>query len=300
MPQKKNPHPLGKPGKLKVKIDDRTIDFCNFVSREELALAPKAFSWSHRKRTKWGAMKNIHLHDCTCAAAGHLIQTWSMHTTGEVIIPDSDIVKDYAAVSGYNPETNENDDGALMLDVLKYWRKKGIGGYKIKFFAAVDHKDKTLVYQTMYLFGGLYVGMDLPRSIIGQKVWDVKSKTLKGSSKPGSYGGHAVTMLDYDAEGLTCISWGTKQKMTWDFWQAYAEEAYVTISDEFLNHKNITGVLAIATLEQELKRVTGKNIILSDKQSQKKLLKAFESKAPPPKRFKVLGGKQKAVKKKQL
>ena len=156
MPIKKDLYPLGKPGKLKAKLDNRTLNFANFVSHEHLPLIPKAFSWSEKKKSRWGAMKNIRIHDCTCAAAGHLIQTWSMHTSGEVIVPTSCILEVYSAVSGYDPVTNKHDDGATMLDVLKYWRKNGVGGHKIKVFAAVSHKDKELVRQTIFLCGGLY------------------------------------------------------------------------------------------------------------------------------------------------
>jgi hypothetical protein len=266
MPVKKELHPLGKPGKHKAKHDDRTINFANFVSKEHLPLIPKAFSWSERKKSRWGAMKNIKIHDCTCAAAGHFIQTWSMHTTGEVVVPTDHIVEAYSAVSGYDPVTNKNDDGAAMLDVLKYWRKNGVGGHKIKAFAAVDHKDKELVGQTIFLCGGLYGGLELPRTILKQrKIWDVTSSELKGDSKPGSYGGHAVTILDYNRQNLTCISWGKKQKMTWRFWNAYADEAYVALSTEFLNDKNIIGVLSLAALGHALKKATGEKVNLEAK-----------------------------------
>jgi hypothetical protein len=264
MPVKKDPHPLGKPGKHKAKHDDRTLNFANFVSHEHLPLIPKAFSWSEKKKSRWGAMKNINIHDCTCAAAGHLIQTWSMHTSGEVIVPTEDIIEAYSAVSGYDPETNKNDDGAAMLDVLKLWRKKGVGGHKIKVFASIDPKDRDLMGQTIFLCGGVYGGLELPRSILKQKkIWDLTSKDLTGDNKPGSYGGHAVTVLDYNRQNLTCISWGKKQKMTWRFWNAYADEAYVTLSDEFLNEKNIVTVISVAGLSHAIKKVTGEDVHLT-------------------------------------
>ena len=192
-----------------------------------------------------------------------MIQAWTMHTTKQLIIPDRHIVKDYSVLTGYDPKTGEKDEGAAALDLMKYWRNNGVGGHKIIAFASVDHTDKTLIAQTLYLFGGLFGGLQLPRSIIGQKVWSLLPTGTKGDGKVGSYGGHAVTVLDYDKEGLTCISWGRKQKMTWDFWNAYADEAYVVLSHHFLKHNKTPAGFSLSSLEKDLMSVTGQKVKLS-------------------------------------
>ena len=87
---------------------------------------------------------NDRLGDCTCAAAAHLIQDWTSNNSGEVTLADPDILKAYEAVSGYDPDTHTNDNGAVETDVLNYWRHTGIGGRNIHAYVSLepgtDHK----------------------------------------------------------------------------------------------------------------------------------------------------------------
>ncbi len=53
------------------------------------------------------------------------------------------------------------------------------------------------------------------------------------TSTPGSWGGHAVPVIAYDASGLTCITWGALKRMTWAFWDAYCDEAYACLSRDW-------------------------------------------------------------------
>lgn len=253
----------GKLGKHPVKIDRRTINYASFVNHDTLNETPKEYSWSKKKKSRWGAMKNIKIDDCTCAAAGHMIQSWTMNISKPQIISDNHILKAYSDISGYNIKTGENDSGATALDFLKYWRKNGIGGHKILAFASVDHKEAKHLMQAIYLFGGAFGGLQLPKSIIGQDIWDVPETGLKGIGKIGSYGGHAVCLLDYDEKGLTAISWGRKKKMTWAFWHAYSEEAYIAISHSFIKSKKTPSGFDISTLEKELMKATGQKAKLS-------------------------------------
>src|SRR3954470_7477044 len=80
----------------------------------------------------WPMYLNDRIGDCTCAGAGHIIQSASTYGQGQTItISDDDVLRAYIANSGYDPRTGANDNGAVMQDVLNYWRKEGIGGHKI-------------------------------------------------------------------------------------------------------------------------------------------------------------------------
>ena len=64
-------------------------------------------------------MENDQIGDCTCAAAGHLIMEWTANAGKKMVMPtDKQIVAAYSAVTGYNPETGANDNGAVEIDVL--------------------------------------------------------------------------------------------------------------------------------------------------------------------------------------
>src|SRR5271167_2242956 len=69
-----------------------------------------------------GAMLNVSLGDCTCAAVGHALQVWSYAADGSILTPpDSDIEALYEAVGGYVPGDPNTDQGAVEQEVLKYW-----------------------------------------------------------------------------------------------------------------------------------------------------------------------------------
>ena len=106
-------------------------------------------------------------------------------------------------MTGYKPSDPSTDRGAVELDVLRYWRKTGVGGYKIDAFVALEPKNHLHVQAAVDLFGGSYIGLALPVSAQQQKVWSVPPGGPTGTGAPGSWGGHAVVVEAYDAHGLT-------------------------------------------------------------------------------------------------
>ena len=189
-------------------------------------------------------MANDALGDCTCAAAGHMIECWTTNV-GDAFTPsDAQVVAAYSATSGYIPG-NAADNGAVELDVLNYWRQQGIASHKIDAYAALDVRKNTrsgprnqeCVKQAISLFGGAYISLALPLSAQQQDVWDVPGwwDKFQGRGDAGSWGGHAVPILAYDSGGLTCITWGAKKRMTWDFFAQYCDEAYAPLSLDWLS-----------------------------------------------------------------
>jgi hypothetical protein len=41
----------------------------------------------------------------------------------------------------------------------------------------------------------------------------------------------------YDTRGVTVVTWGALQPMTWSFWEAYCDEACAILSTDYLNDK---------------------------------------------------------------
>ena len=50
----------------------------------------------------------------------------------------------------------------------------------------------------------------------------------------GVWGGHCVVVPQYDADGLTCITWGGLKRMTWAWWLKYVDEAHSLLIDAWL------------------------------------------------------------------
>ncbi len=245
-------------GKKPPRIDSRTLQLANYLRSRDAAVlprqgtalaaeserarvlapapAPASVDWT-AKISSWPMMANDTLADCTCAAAGHMIECWTANL-GDAFTPSSaQIVAAYSATSGYVPSDPTTDAGAVELDVLNYWRQQGIAGHKIDAYAAFDPHNAEFARQAIALFGGAYIGLALPLSAQQQTVWDMPLlwSRLRNQDAPGSWGGHAVPVLAYDSSGLTCITWGAKKRMTWEFFAQYCDEAYAPLSRDWLN-----------------------------------------------------------------
>ena len=286
MSKKKDSPFIGKPGKLPAKNDPRDLSIANYIKPSILAKLPLELDWTLKKTTPWGMMENWNLSDCTCAAAGHMIECWTANAKKENIIRDKAILKAFIALSGYDPTTGKNDNPIYLSDAMNYWRKKGIGGHKIRAYATIQYKNHDLVKAAVYLFGGIYVGLNLPNTIKGQEVWELMPGRLTGDNAPGSFGGHAVTVLAYDTKYLTCISWGKKKKISWEFWDAYCDELYAIVTEDFIaDNKNPIGI-NLAKLAADLLALTKAKKTL---QKQLKKQQPIMSKKTKPKKKSAAG-----------
>jgi hypothetical protein len=180
-------------------------------------------------------MLNDRLGDCTCAAAGHMILEWTTNAGDPFVPRDQQIVAAYSAIAGYDPATGANDNGAVVLDVLNYWRKQGIADHKITAFVGLELKNHNDLRDATYLFENTYLGVLLPRTAQGQKVWSVPTGGPTGQGAPGSWGGHAVPVVAYDERGVTVVTWGSLLRMTWTFYDTYCDEAFAVLSEDIIN-----------------------------------------------------------------
>lgn len=241
---KEHAHSLKKKGRLPAKKDERTFKLSSYLRREKLPPVPDQWDWDKKiKKDDWGEMRNMELANCTVAAAGHFIMVWTA-STGNFFRPSDDaIVATYSALSGYDPVTNTNDTGLNSLDVLKYWRKYFIHGHRIFAFAAIDGLKHEEVKQTIYLFGGCFIGLNLPSTCMEQAKWELPDTGATGPFEPGSWGGHAVLLTAYNDFGVKVITFGVEKWMSWDYLDAYCDEAYAVFSEDFIReNKNPAGI----------------------------------------------------------
>ena len=237
-----------KPGKVIWSNDERTFELAKYINESNHQPIPKTFNWGKKiKKDNWGWMGNKRADLCTCAAAGHMIMSWTSNT-GRLKRPLLNDIKDaYCAVTNYNEETDENDEGVEPLKVLKHWRKNGIAGNKILSFALLKNKDIDQLLKTVYLFGGCYVGLSLPKSADKQfkttKKWTIEGGGELKNAERNVWINHIVLVTGYKNEELRVITWGKESTMTFDFWKAYGEVSYAIFSETFIRHeKTPTGV----------------------------------------------------------
>src|SRR5215218_3005395 len=127
----KTPASKVKSGRLPYVHDTRTFHLSDYLSHEPSLEIPKEWHWGEKIQPgKWSALGNLKINNCTCAAAGHLIITWTANI-GRFHKPTiKSIVEAYADITGYNSETDGIGKPVEAIKALKYWRKHGIDGRK--------------------------------------------------------------------------------------------------------------------------------------------------------------------------
>jgi len=216
-------------GKHPPRHDPRTFKLEKYLTA--LPPYPSAINWS-RNVPAWGMMDNDSLGDCTCAAAGHMEMLWTSQSGIEYVPADADIVSAYSQISGYQPGNEATDRGANMLDVLNFWRNAGISGHKIAAYTQVNPQSFSQVSAALYLFGGLYVGVNLPQSAMDATE---VSQCWGNTEDENIIGGHAINLVAYDPWTVACVTWGQIQLMTWSWLVKYADEAYAPLSADWLS-----------------------------------------------------------------
>lgn len=196
------------------------------------------------KVSSWPMYGNDTIGDCTCAAIGHMIQAWTAYAGAEVTVPQSSVIGLYSAVSGYNPATGANDNGAEMSDVLAYMKSTGIKDsagkvHKVAGYAAFgDCTDIPLMKQVLNVAGSVYTGINCPASAqteFGQ-VW-----TYEPSSP--IEGGHCIDLQLVAGGGVgaqSFVTWGALQKATIGFIEHYVEEAWFVVSQDYIDANGTT------------------------------------------------------------
>jgi hypothetical protein len=218
-------------GKLPKRSDPRTLQMRRYLDRAALLPIPAACDYSGLPEP-WGLLGNDQTGDCTCAGLAHANMLWCWWGEDERYQPtDAAVIATYAAISGYNPSDPGSDRGAVMLDVLKYWQRKGLEGHRIGPYAEIAPDDAQTWRRAIYEFGCVYLGALLPDEVLprGETVldWTVTS------GKPRPRNGHAVIAVGYDAKGVDIVSWGRVLRASWVFVEKYADEAYAVLDPEW-------------------------------------------------------------------
>lgn len=220
--------------------DERTLMFASYVDDAVVLPEIPAAADYAAAVPAWPMYCNDRFGDCTCAAVGHMVQAWSAAAGREVTVTDDDVLALYWQTGHPAGEPCDpggaTDDGRVELGVLNYWRNEGLRtGDRIEAYVSVDPRNHDHVRAAIYLFGGVYTGIALPKTAQGQNVWDVVGDGKTGDSEPFSWGGHAVPYLAYTEAGdFVCITWGEGVRLTGAFHEAYTDECYAVISPDFL------------------------------------------------------------------
>jgi hypothetical protein len=215
--------------------DDRTLMLSSYLTSELPAAPPSVDNYS--AVPEWPMYDNDKWGDCTCAAAGHMVQAWTAAAGTEVTPALSAVVTMYEHFVGDPPPP---DTGCDMLSVLKYWRRTGLGADRINAFTAVDTDDNDKLRTTVSLFGCAYIGVSLPDSVCvpGKMLttpWTVPAGGPVGDAAPNPHKGHCIPAVGYDLDNVYVVTWGATKTMSWEFYNGYADEVFAVLSTDYLH-----------------------------------------------------------------
>jgi hypothetical protein len=143
---------------------------------------------------------------------------------------------------------------------LDYMRAKGLpfngSAHTIDGYVAVDWTDPLEVKAAIYTFGALSVGINLPNAWTQNSVWDVTTTRIVG--------GHDVTALGYDAQGVLISSWGRLYKITWAAFTArkWIEELWALLGPDWYGEDRVAKATGIdlTALKDDLAKF-GKGVV---------------------------------------
>lgn len=195
----------------------------------QLPAPPAALDFTAGGAGYAGTLGNTTAGDCTIAGVGHLIQGWTAMTgRPTVAFSDEQALAVYSQVEGYDPQTGQPDNGMDETDVLDDWKTgAGLFGTTLVDYATVDPTNIQHIQQTIWVYGGIYLGLMLPRS--AEQQTDAGQPWTRPWFSP-ILGGHCVVSQKYDQTYLYVDTWGQLQPVAWDFVQAYFDAAYAPLS----------------------------------------------------------------------
>lgn len=246
---------LGRFGRIASREDARTLRLARYLETGRYAAPPPARDWTGGTRFTWSL--NDRLGCCTITGLVHLAQAHAAANGESIAIDDLDVAKAYAAISGYDG-TPATDRGAQMIDALVHARNVGIGGWKIGAFVRVDPRDYLEVRAAINLFGGIYVGADLPERIKEQgTTWELPPLVARtDDDAPSSLGGHAFALLGFDRTHLQAMPWITKTSIGNAWADLYISEAWAFIDQRWVTgERSAPNGFDLARLQQDLEAV---------------------------------------------
>lgn len=187
----------------------------------------------------WQMLGNDQYGDCVFAGSDHETMLWNKIARHPVKFTEDNALSDYSAVTGFDPNDPNSDQGTNVRDALDYRRKTGLidslgSRHKIDAFVQIDAGDFDLMLQCVWTFGVVGIGFNVPAFVMDDfdqgKIWDVQSRNASIE------GGHYVPMVGGNSSKgqATFITWAARTVMTKAFYEKYNDEAWVPLTQEEL------------------------------------------------------------------
>jgi len=238
---------FGKLGRKPAEYRTNTPRLANFVVSEIPPVS--SVDYTTKVESPWQMLLNDEIGDCTIAAVGHLVMGFSVTEDDPRLqmMSNEEALTYYKIIGKYDENDPTSDNGVVMTQVLDYWRHPGIRintiPNTILGYTYLSPKNIPLMRYALRYFGGLYIGVMLPKSTQDHMdYWDDIGDTQ-------FLGGHCITLQGVDDNNdFYGITWGQRVRISSKFLASYCDEMYLVLNHHF---KNVDG-LKMDELKQAL------------------------------------------------
>jgi hypothetical protein len=258
-------------GKAPATHDDRDLSYDKYLMAAAAPLTPPPTdSGNLNKVAVWEMLGNgpdtsvspdfDGAGDCVFAGGDHETMLW-LTEAGVAIIGKFDgttALADYSAVTGYRQDDPDTDRGTNVRTALNYRRKTGLVDkqgkrHKLAGYVRLEPGNKSHVKEAIHLFDAVGIGIAFPDSAMDQFNNDQPWAVVPG---PTPTEGHYIPLIGYDTKYLYCVTWGKVQKMTWEFFEKYCDEAWALLSQEFLTQGKSSDGFNFDQLKKDLQALS--------------------------------------------
>jgi len=246
-------------GKNPPEADPHTLRMSSFVP-ETLPAPEEKRGWEYAvPDAVWAQsmLGNDQVGNCVIAMLLHYIML-AEASAGRPVpqFTTADGIALYSAITGYDPSqtqpdgSNPTDQGTSMTAALAYMVSTGYKGYKFLAWAQFDFRNRLRLQQAIDLFGAALVGFTVTQEMMdafnAKKPWNAPYGT-------NSLGGHGCPFPGFGSQGDTLITWAMRQQTDPGFLPKMADEAYVAITESWLNAAQETPLgIDLAALQADM------------------------------------------------
>jgi hypothetical protein len=191
-------------------------------------------------------LANDRLGCCGVAGLQHLMEAAAADASEKEQWPAADQVAAY-----YLAYTRGEDSGVVLSEFLAYARRTGFYGHRVDAYAPVKVHDVNTLMTAVWMYDAVYTGITVTQGMMDAfeagKPWDATA--VQGEP----VGGHCVPAVGYSDEGMTVITWGQPQLITWPAWHTISTEAWAVLPGELASGDGHG--IAYAQLQADLRKL---------------------------------------------
>jgi len=257
-------------GKKPASRTKKLVKFRDFLDASALPPLPSG-DFGHDsliRSTGWGMLGNDLYGDCVPAGGDHETMLWLAEAgiaNPTALFSASTALADYSAITGFNRNDPNTDQGTDMEAAASYRRKTGLidtagKRHTIGAYVDVDPGNITELWYAAWLFDGVGIGVQFPQQWMD--AFHQGPTGLWGAVKnPNIQGGHYISGVARTGGRVNIVTWGDDHpRLTVAGYQQFNDQTLAYASPEKLhsgvdtNGYDWPGLLAL------LQQITGGNV----------------------------------------